>query len=82
VPRAARPWRAGNAGYQAQWQVYTTAKGAAERFVPQALGTAHAAMPAAGNRNRGVRGYPPRFQEVFGFGGAITDAAAETCTPG
>jgi glucosylceramidase len=63
---------------QAPWQVYTTAKGAGERFVPQALGTAHAAGQPLETEIAVFVDTHRSFQEVFGFGGAITDAAAET----
>jgi glucosylceramidase len=61
-----------------QWQVYTTAQGAAERFAPQALGAARAAGQPMETEIAVFVDTHRSFQEVFGFGGAITDAAAET----
>jgi glucosylceramidase len=61
-----------------QWQVYTTAKGANERFVPQALGAARPAGQPLETETAVFVDTRRSFQEVFGFGGAITDAAAET----
>lgn len=61
-----------------QWQVYTTAQGAPERFAPQALGAARPAGQPMETETAVFVDTRRRFQEVFGFGGAITDAAAET----
>jgi glucosylceramidase len=69
---------AGNARVPGQWQVYTTAQGVAERFVPQALGAPHASSQPLETETAVFVDTHRGFQEVFGFGGAITDAAAET----
>jgi glucosylceramidase len=61
-----------------QWQVYTTAQGASERFAPQSLGAARPASQPMETETAVFVDTRRRFQEVFGFGGAITDAAAET----
>ncbi|MCS0587860.1 glycoside hydrolase family 30 beta sandwich domain-containing protein [Massilia norwichensis] len=61
-----------------QWQLYTTAQGANERFVPQTLGAPRAATQPMETEIAVFVDTRRRFQEVFGFGGAITDAAAET----
>jgi glucosylceramidase len=60
-----------------QWQVYTTAQGASERFVPQALGAPRAAGQPLETETAVFVDTRRKFQEVFGFGGAITDATAE-----
>jgi glucosylceramidase len=68
-----------------QWQVFTTAQGAAERFAPQTLGAPRAAGQPLETEIAVFVDTRRSFQEVFGFGGAITDAAAETyakLTPG
>jgi glucosylceramidase len=61
-----------------QWQVYTTAQGVTERFAPQSLGAARPAGQPMETETAVFVDTRRRFQEVFGFGGAITDAAAET----
>lgn len=61
-----------------QWQVYTTAQGTAGRFVPQTLGPMRAAGQPLETEIAVFVDTRHRFQEVFGFGGAVTDAAAET----
>jgi glucosylceramidase len=63
---------------QARWQLYTTAQGAGERFVPQTLDAPRAATQPMETETAVFVDTRRRFQEVFGFGGAITDAAAET----
>jgi glucosylceramidase len=68
-----------------QWQVYTTAQDAPGRFVPQTPGAPRAAGQPLESELAVFVDTRHRFQEVFGFGGAITDAAAETyakLTPG
>jgi len=61
----------------APWQVYTTAQGAAQRFVAQPLGSAKPTSQPLETETAVFVDTGKRFQEVFGFGGAITDATAE-----
>jgi glucosylceramidase len=76
---AAEPARAaGNAG--PGWQVFTTAQGGTGRFVPQALDRPRAAGQPLETETAVFVDTGHRYQEVFGFGGAITDAVAETYT--
>jgi glucosylceramidase len=66
----------GAAGHDASWQVVTSAPGA-ERFATRALG---AFQPAAQPPETDIDVFvdtTKHFQEVFGFGGAVTDAVAE-----
>jgi glucosylceramidase len=77
---AALMMAAGGAAFAAnsQWQVVTTAQDASERFVPQTLGAARAATQPLETEIAVFVDTHRSYQEVFGFGGAITDAAAET----
>jgi glucosylceramidase len=61
----------------AQWQVYTTAQGSSQRFAPQTLGSPRAATQPLETDTAVFIDTRKQFQEVFGFGGAVTDATAE-----
>jgi glucosylceramidase len=60
-----------------QWQVYTTAQGAGQTFAVQALGAPRAAGQPMETETAVFVDTRHQYQEVFGFGGAITDATAE-----
>lgn len=80
---AAAPATAPAAGSAAGWQVVTSAPGA-DRFAARPLG---AFQPAGQPPETDIAVFvdtSKRYQEVFGFGGAVTDAVAEvhaTLTP-
>lgn len=59
------------------WQVVTTAQGGAQRFAVQALGAPQPAGQPLETETAVFIDTRQRYQEVFGFGGAITDAVAE-----
>lgn len=59
------------------WQVVTTAQGGAQRFALQALGAPQPAGQPLETETAVFIDTRQRYQEVFGFGGAITDAVAE-----
>lgn len=59
------------------WQVVTTAQGGAQRFALQALGPTQPAGQPLETETAVFIDTRQRYQEVFGFGGAITDAVAE-----
>lgn len=59
------------------WQVVTTAQGGAERFAVQALAAPRPAGQPLETETAVFVDTRQRYQEVFGFGGAITDAVAE-----
>jgi len=59
------------------WQVVTTAQGGAQRFAVQALGAPQPAGQPMETETAVFVDTRQRYQEVFGFGGAITDAVAE-----
>jgi glucosylceramidase len=61
----------------ANWQVYTTAQGAAQRFAPQSLGSPKPTSQPLETETAVFVDTRKQFQEVFGFGGAVTDATAE-----
>jgi glucosylceramidase len=61
----------------AHWQVYTTAQGAAQRFAPQSLGSPKPTSQPLETETAVFVDTRKQFQEVFGFGGAVTDATAE-----
>jgi glucosylceramidase len=69
------------AGAQAQaqgpWQIYTTAQGSSRRFAAQASGSPRAATQPMETETAVFVDTRKQFQEVFGFGGAVTDATAE-----
>jgi glucosylceramidase len=65
------------AANNSQWQVYTTAQGASERFAAQTLGTPRPAGQPLETETTVLVDTRHQFQEVFGFGGAVTDATAE-----
>lgn len=59
------------------WQVVTTAQGGAQRFAVQALGAPQPAGQPLETETAVFVDTRQRYQEVFGFGGAVTDAVAE-----
>ncbi len=59
------------------WQVYTTAQGG-QPFAARRLDAPRAASQPLETETAVFVDTGHRYQEVFGFGGAITDAAAET----
>lgn len=61
-----------------QWQVVTTAQGGKERFEARGLGPFVAAGQPPETDTAVFVDTRHRFQKVFGFGGAVTDAVAET----
>jgi glucosylceramidase len=61
----------------AGWQVVTTAQGAGQRFVARPLGAPVAAGQPPETDTAVFVDTRRRYQEVFGFGGAVTDAVAE-----
>jgi glucosylceramidase len=61
----------------ARWQVYTTAQGSATRFAPQSLPQPVPAIQPLETETAIFVDTSKVFQQVFGFGGAITDATAE-----
>jgi len=61
----------------ANWQVYTTAQGSAQRFAPQSLGSPKPTSQPLETETAVFVDTRKQFQEVFGFGGAVTDATAE-----
>jgi glucosylceramidase len=60
------------------WQVVTTAQGGSGRFVAQALAAPRAATQPPETDTAVFVDTGHRYQEVFGFGGAVTDSVAET----
>jgi glucosylceramidase len=58
------------------WQVVTTAKGA-ERFTARPLGAPQAAVQPVETDISVFVDSSKRFQAIFGFGGAVTDATAD-----
>ncbi len=60
------------------WQLYTTAQGVTGRFVSRTLGVPQPAGQPLESEVAVFVDTRHRFQEVLGFGGAITDATAET----
>ncbi|WP_218147554.1 glycoside hydrolase family 30 protein [Massilia yuzhufengensis] len=69
----------GQAAHAAQdsWQVVTTAKDSGTRFATQALPVPQPSGQPPETETAVFVDSGKRFQEVFGFGGAITDAVAE-----
>ncbi len=65
------------AGGARQWQVITTARGSAARFVAAALPAPRAATQPVETDIAVFVDSGKRYQEIFGFGGAVTDATAE-----
>ncbi|MBQ5946730.1 glycosyl hydrolase [Massilia sp. ST3] len=61
----------------ATWHVVTTAQGSGQRFAAQSLGAARPAGQPLETETAVFVDTRQRFQEVFGFGGAVTDAVAE-----
>ena len=61
----------------AAWQVVTTAQGGGQRFAAQALGAPRPAGQPMETETAVFVDTRQRYQEVFGFGGAVTDAVAE-----
>ncbi len=61
----------------AAWQVVTTAQGSGQRFAAQALAAPKPAGQPMETETAVFIDTRHRYQEVFGFGGAITDAVAE-----
>ncbi|WP_218669338.1 glycoside hydrolase family 30 beta sandwich domain-containing protein [Massilia sp. KIM] len=61
----------------AQWQVFTTAEGAPQRFAARTLDAPRPAGQPLETETAVFVDTRQRYQEVFGFGGAITDATAE-----
>ena len=61
----------------AAWQVVTTAQGGGQRFAAQALAPPRPAGQPLETETAVFVDTRQRFQEVFGFGGAVTDAVAE-----
>lgn len=68
---------AGAQGTSATWQVVTTAQGGGQRFAVQALGAPRPAGQPMETETAVFVDTRQRYQEVFGFGGAVTDAVAE-----
>jgi glucosylceramidase len=62
---------------QAPWQVYTTAQGSSQRFAAQALGNPRPGTQPLETETAVFVDTRKQFQQVFGFGGAVTDATAE-----
>jgi len=60
------------------WQVVTTSQGGAQRFAVQALGAPQPAGQPMETETAVFVDTRQQFQQVFGFGGAVTDAVAET----
>lgn len=59
------------------WQVVTTAQGGGQRFAVQALAAPRPAGQPMETETAVFVDTRQRYQEVFGFGGAVTDAVAE-----
>jgi glucosylceramidase len=68
--------QAGAAGTRA-WQVVTSAKGQGERFATRALAPAQPAVQPVETDISVFVDTSKRFQAIFGFGGAVTDATAD-----
>lgn len=68
---------AGAQGTGAAWQVVTTAQGSGQRFAAQTLGAPRPAGQPMETETAVFVDTRQRYQEVFGFGGAVTDAVAE-----
>ncbi|MCD2518382.1 glycosyl hydrolase [Massilia sp. G4R7] len=62
---------------EAGWQVVTTAQGGSQRFAAQTLGAPRPASQPMETETAVFVDTRQRYQEVFGFGGAVTDATAE-----
>lgn len=76
---------AAHAATAAPWQVVTTAKDSGTRFAAQPLPEPKASTQPVETETAVFVDSGKRFQKVFGFGGAITDAVAEVyakLTPG
>ena len=67
----------GGAKSNAQWQLYTTAQGSGKQFAQQALAAPVAATQPMETETAVFVDTRRQFQQVFGFGGAVTDATAE-----
>jgi glucosylceramidase len=67
----------GQAQGQGPWQVYTTAQGSSQRFAAQALGNPRPSTQPLETETAVFVDTRKQFQQVFGFGGAVTDATAE-----
>ncbi len=70
-------WLPAMAAAAGKWRVVTTAQGSGERFAPQLL-----ALPTPADQPLETEiliqvDSSKQFQQVFGFGGAVTDATAE-----
>jgi len=61
----------------AGWQVVTTAQGSSQRFAAQTLGAPRPVSQPMETETAVFIDTRQRYQEVFGFGGAVTDATAE-----
>ena len=61
----------------APWQVVTTAQGSGQRFAVRTLGAPQPAGQPLETETAVFVDTRQRYQEVFGFGGAVTDAVAE-----
>jgi glucosylceramidase len=59
------------------WQVVTTAQGSGQRFALRTLGAPQPAGQPLETETAVFVDTRQRYQEVFGFGGAVTDAVAE-----
>jgi glucosylceramidase len=59
------------------WQVVTTARGGAERFAGRVLAGAQAATQPVETDISVFVDTAKQYQEIFGFGGAVTDSTAE-----
>lgn len=68
---------AGAQGTGAAWQVVTTAQGSGQRFAAQTLDAPRPAGQPMETETAVFVDTRQRYQEVFGFGGAVTDAVAE-----
>lgn len=68
---------AGAQGTGAAWQVVTTAQGGGQRFAVQTLAAPRPAGQPMETETAVFVDTRQRYQEVFGFGGAVTDAVAE-----
>ena len=62
---------------EAGWQVVTTAQGSSQRFAAQTLGAPRPVSQPMETETAVFIDTRQRYQEVFGFGGAVTDATAE-----
>jgi len=62
---------------EAGWQVVTTAQGSGQRFAAQTLGAPRPVSQPMETETAVFIDTRQRYQEVFGFGGAVTDATAE-----